>query len=155
MQLEIANWQVACDPDATRAAFATLPVGTDCSCDPCRNFTAAAGRTFPPAFLKITTSLGIDPTKPAELCHWTREPSGLYLTGGWFHFVGHIVAGVDAMQHPDGTGAIQYQSLAPGIDIGFTRHTRLVPDAFSDLAVCQLEFQTHVPWVLADARPPN
>jgi hypothetical protein len=153
MQLEVANWQIACDPDATRAAFAPLPTGTDCSCDQCRNFNAAAGRTFPPEFLDLASSLGIDPTKPAELCHWTREPSGFYLTGGWFHFVGHIVSGADPMQHPDGTGTIQYETFAPGIDIGFTGHTGLVPDTFTGLPVCQLEFKTHVPWVLADIEP--
>jgi hypothetical protein len=153
MQLEVAAWQIACDPDATRLAYAPLPIGTDCSCDQCRNFNAAAGRTFPPAFITLAESLGIDPAKPAELCHWTREPSGLYLTGGWFHFVGHIVSGADAMQHPDGTGTIQYQVLAPGVEIGLTSHVGLVPGTFSGLAICQLEFQTHVPWVLADVVP--
>jgi hypothetical protein len=153
MQLEVAAWQIACDPDATRLAYAPLPIGTDCSCDQCRNFNAAAGRTFPPAFITLAESLGIDPAKPAELCHWTREPSGLYLTGGWFHFVGHIVSGADAMQHPDGTGTIQYQVLAPGVEIGLTGHVGLVPGTFSGLAICQLEFQTHVPWVLADVVP--
>ena len=153
MQLQIANWQIECNPEATRAAYAPLPIGTNCSCDQCRNFNAAADQTFPLEFIALADSMGIDPSKPAELCHWSRESSGLYLTGGWFHFVGRIVSGGDAMQHPDGTGSIQYQFLAPGIEVGLTRHTGLVPGTFAELAVCQLEFQTHVPWVLADAEP--
>ena len=153
MHLQVANWQIECDAEATRSAYAALPVGTDCPCDQCRNFNAAAGRTFPSEFIVLAKSIGIDPSKPAELCHWCREPSGLYLTGGWFHFVGRIISGADAMPHSDGTGTIQYQPLAPGIELGLTHHTGLVPDTFAGLAVCQLEFQTRVPWVLGDVEP--
>jgi hypothetical protein len=97
--------------------------------------------------------MGIDPSKPAELMHWYREPSGLYLTGGWFHFIGHIVSGADAHEHSDGSGLLQYQPLAPGIEVGLSRHISLLPETFPELAVSQLEFQTHVPWVLTDAEP--
>lgn len=93
LRLKVANWHIECDPAATHAAYAPLPMGTDCSCDQCRNFNAAAGSTFPTEFTALAASIGIDPLKPAELMHWYREPSGLYLTGGWFHFVGHIFRG--------------------------------------------------------------
>jgi hypothetical protein len=103
--------------------------------------------------MALASSLGIDPTKPAELCHWTREPSGLYLTGGWFHFVGRILSGNDAIQSRVESGHINLVPLAPGVEVGYTHHTGLVPDSFSGVAVCQLEFQTHVPWVLAGVEP--
>jgi len=150
---QVAYWQIECDPDATRAAYVALPIGTDCSCDQCRNFNVAAGKIFPSEFITLANSMGIDPSKPAELMHWCREPSGLYLTGGWFHFVGRIVSGADAHEHEDGTGVIQYQQLAPDIEVGLTRHANLVPDTFIGSAVCQLEFQTRVPWVLIDVEP--
>jgi hypothetical protein len=153
LHLQVANWHIECDPDATRTAYAPLSVGTDCSCNQCRNFNAAAGNTFPPEFITLAASMGIDPSKPAELMHWCREPSGLYLTGGWFHFVGRIVSGADAHEHEDGTGVIRYQLLAPGIEVGLSRHISLLPETFAGLAVSQLEFQTHVPWVLADVEP--
>jgi len=153
LQLQVANWHIECDPDATRNAYEPLPIGTDCSCDQCRNFIAAAGTTFPPEFTVLAASMGIDPSKPAELMHWCREPSGLYLTGGWFHFVGHIVSGADSHEHEDGTGVLMQQPLAPGIEVGVSRHISLLPETFSGLAVCQLEFETHVPWVLADVEP--
>jgi hypothetical protein len=153
MRLKVANWQVECDPVTTRAAYELLPAGVDCSCDQCRNFNAAAGSTFPAAFVNLAGTLGIDPSKPAELLHWCREPSGLYLTGGWFHFAGGIASGPDSHQNPDGTGTVDLVALAPGVEVGLTRHCALVPAAFSGLAVCQLEFQTHVPWVLTDPEP--
>lgn len=153
LRLKVANWHIECDPAATHAAYAPLPMGTDCSCDQCRNFNAAAGSTFPTEFTALAASIGIDPLKPAELMHWYREPSGLYLTGGWFHFVGHILSGDDAHEHEDGTGIIRLQSLASGIEVGLSRHISLLPETFSGLAVSQLEFQTHVPWVLVDVEP--
>ena len=153
MQLQVATWQIECDPQATRAAYESFPPGTECSCDQCRNFNAAAGSTFPPEFIALASSLGVDPSKPAELMHWCREPSGLYLTGGWFHFIGSIISGADSHQHPDGTGTVSYEALAPGVEVGLTRHNALVPATFSGLAVCQLEFQTRVPWVLAGVEP--
>ena len=155
MRLQIASWQIEHDPDATRSAYAPLPIGTGCPCDQCRNFDAAVGRAFPTEFMELAGSLGIDPLKPAELCHWTKEPTGLYLTGGWFHFVGRIVSGADAMQYPDGTGEVRYQSFAPGIELAITHHTSMVPDTFTGLAVCQLDFETRVPWVLSDVEPPS
>ena len=153
LRLQVANWHIDCDAEATRYAYALLPIGTDCSCDQCLNFNAAIGRTFPSEFTALASSMGIDPSKPAELMHWCREPSGLYLTGGWFHFVGRIVSGADSHQHADGTGAIEQQQLAPGIEVGLSRHIGLLPETFSGLAVTQLEFQTRVPWVLADVDP--
>jgi hypothetical protein len=153
MQLQVAKWHVECDRDATRRCYEPLPVGTDCSCDQCLNFNAAAGHTFPPEFMALAKSLGIDPTKPAELCHWTREPSGLYLTGGWFHFAGRILSGEDAIQYQGQSGNIKLVPLAPGVEVGCTHHAGLVPASFAGVAVCQLEFQTRVPWVLAGVEP--
>ena len=153
MQLQVVTWEIECDPVVTHSAFASLPRGTNCSCDQCRNFDAATGRTFPPEFVALASSMGIDVSKPAELCHWCREPSGLYLTGGWFHFVGSILSGVDSCQHADGTGTVRLEPLASGIEVGLTRHSRLVPEAFAGLAICQLEFQTRVPWALASVGP--
>jgi hypothetical protein len=101
----------------------------------------------------LFTLLGVDPTKPAELCHWGREPSGLYLTGGWFHFVGRILEGEDAVQGSDGTGMIKFQALPGGAELALTMHISLLPAAFRDVSVCQLEFHTRIPWVLPGVEP--
>src|SRR5262245_43183245 len=77
VQRSVGRWLIEYDDAATRRCYAQLPVGTGCDCNECRNFDAAAGQTFPPEFLALVDALGVDPTKPAELCHWYREPSGL------------------------------------------------------------------------------
>ena len=150
MQLTVSRWLIDHDSDATRRCYAMLAVGTGCDCNQCCNFDAAAGRTFPPAFAALADTLGIDLAKPAELCHWCREPSGLYLTGGWFHLVGSIVAGEDVMYWDGRSGSFRFEELVPGLEFGFSTRLALVGEAFAGLPLVQLEFQTRVPWVLPE-----
>jgi hypothetical protein len=153
MQRTVARWLIDHDPDAARCCYAQLPVGAGRICNQCRNFDAAAGRTFPAEFVALFDALGIDPTKPAELCHWCREPSNLCLTGGWFHFVGAILAGEDAMHWENNIGTFQLEELQSNLEFGFTSRLALVRGVFAGLPLVQLEFQTHVPWVLAEPEP--
>jgi hypothetical protein len=75
MQRTVSRWLIDHDADATRRCYAPLAVGSGCDCNQCRNFDAAAGRTFPPEFVALADAIGMDPAKPAELCHWCREPA--------------------------------------------------------------------------------
>src|SRR5436853_2955531 len=134
MQRTVGRWLIEHDPDATRRCYAQLPIGTGCKCNQCRNFDAAAGRNFTREFLGLSDALGVDPTKPTELCHyWRREPSGLYLTGGWFHFVGSILAGEDVLQWSDGIGTFHFEELEPGLEFGFSARRALVREVFASL----------------------
>jgi len=151
MQTTVARWLIDHDPATTRECFARLRTGTACTCNQCRNFDAAAGRTFPQDFIELCQLLGLDPTKPAELAHYCREASGLYLTAGWFHFVGRILDGRDVL---DGEGAYEFEKLPSEFEFGFTSRLSLVPDAFAGHPIVQLEFVTRVPWVLAEAESP-
>lgn len=153
MKRKIGRWLIEFDPDITRNCYSLIPVGTGCSCSYCRNFDAAAGQTFPTEWYELSETIGIDPVKPAELCHWYREPSGLYFTGGWFHFVGSIVSGEDVKTYSGNTGSYRFEELVPGLEFGFGSHLSLVRSEFAELSIVQLEFQTRVPWVLAEPEP--
>jgi hypothetical protein len=153
MQLRIARWLIDHDPDATGRCFAQRPIGTGCGCDQCRNFDAAVGQTFPPEFIGLAEAVGIDVTKPAELCHWCREPSGLYLTGGWFHFVASILEGEDVLHWSGDSGTYRFEELVPGLEFGFSAQLALVPEVFQSVPLTQLEFQTRLPWVLTEPEP--
>jgi hypothetical protein len=157
MQRKVARWLIEHDAEATRRCYGKLPIGTGCECDQCRNFDAAAGQTFALEFVTLADELGVDPTKPAELCHWCREPSGLYLTGGWFHFIGSILDGEDVMKTDEktGTGTFLFEELVPGLEFGFAAGLALVRVPFQGLPLVQLEFQTKVPWVLGEPEPPQ
>jgi hypothetical protein len=51
--------------------------------------------------------------------------------------------------HMEGTtGRFHFEQLAPGFEFGLSRHLALVRSAFGSGPLVQLEFQTHIPWVL-------
>jgi hypothetical protein len=153
VQRTIARWLIEYDRGATQQCYAEVPTGTGCECIQCRNFDSALKKAFPAEFCAIADELGLDLAKPAELCHWCREPSGLYLTGGWYHFVGSILAGEDVMQLSDGIGRFRFEALVPGFEFGLGTHCVLARDAFGACPLVQLDFQTRVPWVLKEAEP--
>ena len=152
----IQRWQLEHDPEATRQAFVQLPVGCGCDCQECRNFFAAIDRAFPAEFRRIAQQLGIEVTKPAELAHNGREDAGVLIVGGWFHFVGRIIAGADAMREDsEGTGHFYLEHLTPDFSLGFSSHLALVAEPFRSQPVVQLEFETRVPWVLPEVYAPD
>ena len=152
----IQRWQLEHDAQATREVFAQLPVGSGCDCQECRNFFAAIDRAFPPEFHRIAEQLGIELTKPAELAHYGREDGGVLIVGGWFHFIGRIITGADAMREDSsGTGHFYLEHLTPEFSLGFSSHLALVAEPFRSQPVVQLEFETRVPWVLAEVYAPD
>ena len=151
MILEAGRWKIDCDPVTTARCYASFPVGVDCSCADCRNFMAAGDQAFPTKFRAIAHDLGVDISKPAELSHCCREPSGLHLSGGWFHFVGSILSGADAWKTAGGESWTQaLEPLFDGFEFGFTARLALVRDPFRGHSVVQLEFMTRIPWVIPD-----
>ena len=98
---QIGRWSIRFDAELTRQLYAHTPAIT-CKCTDCANFRAAGERAFPPPFLYLLQLLGIDPGKPAELCHYGTS-GGPMPTQGWFHFVGHLEGGADAWRQTSET----------------------------------------------------
>ncbi len=98
--------------------------------------------------------LRIDLRKPAELCHYCRELSGMHLTGGWFHVVGRICDGTDAWK-PSGENAwlADFDDFGSGVSFGFSNRIASLPHSFEGLGVVQFHFTTRVPWVVSDSEP--
>lgn len=151
MHIESGRWIIDVDPQVTAEAYLAQPLGCDCDCSDCRNFAAATNVAFPPEFCSLAERLGVDVRKPIELAHYGREPSGLHYTDGWFHVVGRIVSGADAMK-PIGPEAwtTDLEEMPSGFGFGFTNHVALVAEPFKAHHIIQLEFQTRVPWVIDD-----
>lgn len=143
---QIGRWSISFDAPLTASLYAQT-VGAACTCTDCINFRAAGEQAYSPPFLQLLRQLGIDPQKPAELCHYgtSGEPMP---TQGWFHFVGRINSGTDAWRE---VGKDSY-SLDSGPflgmkSVGFTSRLALVPEPFVGHGLVQLEFETIVPWV--------
>jgi hypothetical protein len=155
MILTLGRWTIECDPKATSACYSSLRVGSGCDCTDCRNFIDALDLAFPDKVREFLISLGIDTRKPAELCHYGREESGIHCTAGWFHVVGSIRSGADAWTPRGENGWVaDLHRLEEGIELGFTDRLSLVPESFKQQRIVQLEFVTRVPWVIADTESP-
>lgn len=149
--IAIRRWKLQSDPEATRAAFSSVPVGSpeSCGCADCLNFIAARAQAYPVEALALLELLGIDSTKESEIWHTHRDASGLHHYGGFFHFVGAIESGKDSMiMVNDHHGTYDFERIGEAFDFGFTSHIALVPTAFGDHPIVQLEFQTRIPWML-------
>lgn len=152
MQLiQIGRWNLRCDPDATRKAFSSMESGSSerCRCADCLNFAAVRDRAYPPEALAIFKKLGIDSQKESEIWHTHRDEFGRHHYGGFFHLVGIIEGGKDAIQTVDGFGAFDLESIGNDFEFGFTSKPGPVPSPFLAGPFVRLEFQTRVPWVLA------
>ncbi|MBK9940678.1 MAG: hypothetical protein IPP13_03585 [Kouleothrix sp.] len=144
-QIDILDWRLAVDPEATRQAHKRLEVGCDCAY--CRNFLAQQARL--PAQLHHTLHLlGIDPTKPAEIVEYTQNPDGSHWYSWWYHAVGHIIVN----RHSDGDND-QNAKVTPDIAVSIAAKADLAPADFPQ-PVLQIEFFSNLPWVL-DEQPDN
>jgi hypothetical protein len=136
------GWQLAYDAEATSRAYALArPVGPErCGCRECRNFVAARSRAYPADLQQLATTVGVSPLTETEVYEFGAvEAAGpnLRLYGGFFHFAGSII------KDPG--------SLAEQVYFLSQRH--LLPESFGSAPVVQVEFQFHVPWLLAE--PPG
>lgn len=145
---QIGRWSVRFDPELTRQLYARTS-SSACECTDCANFRAAGEEAFPRTFLQLLRQFGIDPAKPAELCHCgaSGEPMP---TQGWFHFVGHLEGGADAWRQTSETTYVLDAEPFPGMtSVGFTGRLSQVPEPFEGQPLVQLEFEAVVPWVTA------
>jgi hypothetical protein len=154
--IHFGRWQLSCDPESTRKAYAAVSMGgpEECGCEPCLNFAAARDQIYVPQLVALLEKLGISPHREVEIYHMARLKSGRHLYGGWYHFVGSIISGADAAKQvaeniwqPDLEETSEYFSL------GFSSRLGLVREPFAGLLLVQLEFTAKVPWVLATAEP--
>jgi hypothetical protein len=81
--------------------------------------------------------LGIDPLKEGEAFYYAEVSPGVHLYGGWFYFVGRLLAAGEYRVEENGFGYF--------IGTSFPKP----PRSFGDQPVVALEFETRLPWVLA------
>ena len=144
--MQVGRWSIRFDPELTRELYAKT-AGISCECTDCVNFRAAGALAFSPPFLHLLTQLGVEPSKPAELCHYgaSGEPMP---TQGWFHVVGRLESGRDAWQQAGQDSYSLDPEPFPGMtSIGVTARLSQVPEPFEGHPLVQLEFETTVPWV--------
>jgi hypothetical protein len=154
--IRFGRWELSCDPESTRKAYAALSQGSPekCGCEPCLNFAAARDQIYAPDVRALFANLGISSNREAEIYYMARLESGRHLYGGWFHFVGTIVSGADAAkQVGERTWQPDLERTTDDFSLGFSSRVALVRKPFAGLPLVQLEFTARVPWVLMSPEP--
>ncbi len=128
------------DRDATVAAYGSFTrlFADECGCAGCRNFAAQRATAYPPRFRALMDQLGIDPLKEGEPVHYGEVLPGIHAYGGWFYFVGSLLAAGDS--------AVQENGFSYFIGRSFPAP----PPSFRGQGVLALEFSTNLPWVLPE-----
>jgi hypothetical protein len=140
------QWQYSVDRNATVAAYARVPHGdaVRCGCNGCRNFIAARSQVFPPDFVALLDSLGIDATKEGEVYTEGRKAPGSHYYGGWFHFVGDLSV----------TGDFAFVPFSNGLLVSLCKKSAPSLAELDGQPLVQLEFRAEgVPWLLAEEEP--
>ena len=154
--VRFGRWTLRCDRAATEEAYRQVLQGAPerCGCDPCKNFVAQRQSIYPAAVVSLFDQLGIDLAREAEIYHNGRMPSGLHHYGGWFHFVGSIERGEDALVPVTaGGGTFALESVSEHFQLGFSAHIALAAPSFSGKALVQVEFAAEIPWAISAAEP--
>jgi hypothetical protein len=143
-EVQFGPWRLLVDGEATRRAYAgRIGSPESCGCVECRNFAANRNLAYPAAALDLFARLGIDPQVESEIYYQGPVEGGRHSYGGWFHFIGRIEDDSFAIQPVGERFSLFFTNKAVG----------LVPAAFGDGPVVQLEFYAEVPWVLTDEPP--
>jgi hypothetical protein len=143
---EFGQWRYTVDRTATLEAYARQTAGgaATCTCTGCRNFVVARDQIFPARFVEFLNTLGIDPTKDAEVYNAGQVAPHRHHYGGWYHFIGTLETTGDFAPVDFGHGLTAWLCTASAPRIA----------TLSDRPVVQVEFATdRAPWMLEDAEP--
>ena len=153
--ITIGRWTLEVDREATEAAFSKISLGSPetCECGYCKNLVVARDRAYPEDARQVFSQLGIDYRKEAETWEWNRVRPKLHSYGGFFHFVGSVISGAEAVQYVNGTGTFHLERIGEYFEYGFRREAELIEEPFKNQAVAQLQFTTLVPWVIEAPDP--
>jgi hypothetical protein len=150
MTIRFKKWEIECDVEATRAAYAKIERGSpeDCGCNTCKNFAAARQYAYPQEARSILGQLGIDINKEAEVYHNCKLESGLHYYGGWFHFIGSMEGPDSEREIAENTFTFDLEHIDNRFAVGFTAHSALVAGSFGNQRVIQVEFRAEVAWII-------
>jgi hypothetical protein len=136
-------WKFTCDREATATAYSRASHGNSdrCTCNECRNFSAARLTVYPAQFVAFLESLGIDPRKDGEVYHNARIGPNRHYYGGWFHFIGELYKTGD---FPN----INFtENFSASLDLASAPHLA----SLDGYGLVQIDFHAdNVPWILDD-----
>lgn len=147
------RWTIQFDSVVTAQYYSLRQPGPGCNCSSCRNFMMALDKAFPASFLSNSKILGIDISKPIEVCSFGCQ-SGLHIMNGWFHLVGQIVSGNDVWkENPGKCYSGDFEIVNETFEFGFSKRVPEQIYCFNDSPLIAIEFITRIPWLLSEEEP--
>lgn len=152
-RLDIGNWVLEVDVDATRRAHEQIAHGAaeQCGCPYCRNYMAARRHIYDETVMGLLTTLGVRSDRESDLYD---APSiagdGRLHYHGWFHAIGRVV------HDPwvDGDGPCEpLHAFADHYHICFSPADGLTPSVFAGNDTIEVQFFVDVPWLLPEGAP--
>lgn len=144
------DWVFEVDREFTKKTYENISMsGADtCICNDCKNYVAYRDNVFPDDILWLFDNLGIDFRKEVEITSFETLSDGLHRIGGWFHFKGSVLAGIDyRVPLPLGGYTFDLTPISDKFSIGFSEGGDLT--FFLDKnGIVQVEFMTTIPWVI-------
>ena len=151
-RLSIARWTVDVDRDATASAYSTFTEGSSdlCHCHACQNYIAHRESLFPDPVAGFLRNAGISHNREIETAHYGEVRDGVHRYSAWFHFVGSLIDGTDALiPSPDGNGgSYDLVPITAAFSVGITSHVACRAEVFPRESTLQLEFTVELPWVI-------
>jgi hypothetical protein len=145
------NWEFEVDFLLTQKTYSKFVAGgaDSCNCSDCKNYSTYKDNVFPEEIKILFSALGVDFRKEVEIWAMKKLGNGLHEIGGWFHFKGKIISGIDCRK-PNETGngfSVDLISISENFEIGFTTDNTLT--FFDDKkGLVQIEFVAAIPWVI-------
>jgi hypothetical protein len=136
-------WEFTCDREATAKAYSRASKGDSdrCTCNGCRNFSAARFTVYPARFIAFLESLGIDPRKDGEVYHNARISPNCHDYGGWFHFIGELSK----------SGDFPYVDITENFSASLCHASAPHLSSLDGKQLVQIDFHAdNVPWVLGE-----
>ena len=148
--LKFRDWTLEVEKELTQQTYDKISgSGADtCVCNNCKNYVAYRDKVFPDEIKNLFTDLGVDYRKEVEITSWEKLPNGHYHVGGWFHFKGRVLNGKDHRVPLAGGGVtFDLTKISDNFSIGFAEGNDLT--FFEERSgLVQIEFDTHIPWVI-------
>ncbi len=146
------KWIFEVDVKRTKEVYAKIDLGSpeSCICSGCKNFSINREEIYPNEFKSLLNELGIDYKKESEVVHYCKLENGSHFYGGWFHFKGKILSGVDSRQELNlNDNSLSMISMTDDFKVAFSKDGALSffdSDEFDELV--QVDFSAHSEWII-------
>jgi len=145
LPIDVAQFLIEMDAEATCACYAKMPEGPGCDCSLCENFRLVGHRAFPTAVHVTFGQLGVDFSKPAEVCDYFETRDGLRKYGVSYYFIGRLA---NPPVEAETIRTLSFRRFSAEVEYEFAFPWAPIPEPMKGMELVQFEFAAMLPWLL-------